>query len=109
MPEGHTLHRLAHEVGSAFGGRRVRVSSPQGRFAESARLVDGTELVTAESWGKHLWVHFAHDDLVHVQHEHDGHVHHEHDDASHRRAAPRSGHDDQARHARQVRSEAGDG
>ena len=44
MPEGHTLHRLAHEVGSAFGGRRVRVWSPQGRFAESAALVDGSVL-----------------------------------------------------------------
>jgi endonuclease-8 len=66
MPEGHTLHRLATAVREHFAGRVVGVSSPQGRFAESARLVDGTELVTAESWGKHLFVEFAEERLVHV-------------------------------------------
>jgi endonuclease-8 len=66
MPEGHTLHRLATALDDAFAGHPVRVSSPQGRFAESAGLLDGRRLEGAESWGKHLWVHFAHDDLVHV-------------------------------------------
>jgi endonuclease-8 len=66
MPEGHTLHRLATGLDDAFAGHPVRVSSPQGRFAESAALLDGRRLEGAESWGKHLWVHFAHDDLVHV-------------------------------------------
>jgi endonuclease-8 len=66
MPEGHTLHRLATAVREHFAGRIVSVSSPQGRFAESARLVDGTELVTAESWGKHLFVDFAQERIVHV-------------------------------------------
>ena len=42
MPEGHTLHRLARDLDAAFGGRRVAVSSPQGRFADSAALVDGS-------------------------------------------------------------------
>ncbi|HEY9335971.1 MAG TPA: Fpg/Nei family DNA glycosylase, partial [Kribbella sp.] len=40
MPEGHTLHRLANDVWDAFGGRTVRASSPQGRFAEGAALLD---------------------------------------------------------------------
>ena len=66
MPEGHTLHRLATALDEAFAGHPVRVSSPQGRFAESAALLDGRTLERAESWGKHLWVHFGHDDLVHV-------------------------------------------
>jgi endonuclease-8 len=66
MPEGHTLHRLATAVREHFARRIVSVSSPQGRFAESARLVDGTELVTAESWGKHLFVDFAQERIVHV-------------------------------------------
>ena len=66
MPEGHTLHRLATALDDAFAGRPVRVSSPQGRFAESAALLDGRTVEAAESWGKHLLVHFAHDDLVHV-------------------------------------------
>ena len=66
MPEGHTLHRLATAVREQFAGRTVAVSSPQGRFAESARLVDGTELVSAESFGKHLFVAFAEERFVHV-------------------------------------------
>jgi len=66
MPEGHTLHRLATALDDAFAGHPVRVSSPQGRFAESAALLDGRVLERAESWGKHLWMHFAQDDLVHV-------------------------------------------
>jgi endonuclease-8 len=66
MPEGHTLHRLATALDDAFAGHPVRVTSPQGRFAESAALLDGALLESAESWGKHLWVRFAHDDLVHV-------------------------------------------
>jgi endonuclease-8 len=66
MPEGHTLHRLATALDLAFAGHPVRVSSPQGRFAESAALLDGRRVEGAESWGKHLWVHFDGDDLVHV-------------------------------------------
>ena len=56
MPEGHTLHRLATALDDAFAGHPVRVSSPQGRFAESAALLDGRVLETAEACGKHLWV-----------------------------------------------------
>ena len=66
MPEGHTLHRLARELGDTFGGRLVRVGSPQGRFAGSAALVDGSVLVDAEAWGKHLFIAFPGDRLVHV-------------------------------------------
>jgi len=66
MPEGHTLHRLATALDDAFAGHPVRVSSPQGRFEESAALLDGRVVDGAESWGKHLWVHFGQDDLVHV-------------------------------------------
>jgi endonuclease VIII len=66
MPEGHTLHRLATALDQAFAGHPVRVSSPQGRFAESAALLDGRTLEGAESWGKHLWVRFDAEDLVHV-------------------------------------------
>lgn len=66
MPEGHTLYRLAKAIRDNFAGEVVEVSSPRGRFAESAGLVDGTELVTAESWGKHLFIRFAGDRTIHV-------------------------------------------
>ena len=35
MPEGHTLHRLAGELDAGVRRPSVRVSSPQGRFADS--------------------------------------------------------------------------
>lgn len=66
MPEGHTLHRLAGELAGTFADRLVRVGSPQGRFAGSAALVDGTVVVGAEAWGKHLFVEFTGERFIHV-------------------------------------------
>ena len=66
MPEGHTLHRLATDIRERFARQVVSVSSPQGRFAESARLVDETLLVDAQSYGKHLFVEFVEARFVHV-------------------------------------------
>ncbi|MDH6139812.1 MULTISPECIES: Fpg/Nei family DNA glycosylase [Kitasatospora] len=58
MPEGHILHRLAAENRRLFGGRPVDVSSPQGRFADGAKLLDGQPLEQAEADGKHLFLGF---------------------------------------------------
>ena len=66
MPEGHTLHRLASALDEAFAGHAVRASSPQGRFAESAALIDGRVLDRAEAYGKHLFVTVDEIDVVHV-------------------------------------------
>jgi len=66
MPEGHPLRRLADELDATFAGRPLRVSSPQGRFADSAALVNGTVLIGADSAGKHLFMQFEHDRFVHV-------------------------------------------
>lgn len=57
MPEGHTLHRLAHRVETLFAGREWRASSPQGRFDAGAARLDGHTPDRAEAWGKHLFVH----------------------------------------------------
>ncbi|MDR2280367.1 MAG: Fpg/Nei family DNA glycosylase [Gordonia sp. (in: high G+C Gram-positive bacteria)] len=54
MPEGHALHRLARRQQRHFGGQRVRVTSPQGRFAHEAAQLDGLVFRRAEAWGKHL-------------------------------------------------------
>jgi endonuclease-8 len=66
MPEGHTLRRLADDLDAAFAGHQVRVSSPQGRFAADAAVLDGETVVGADSAGKHLFVEFAGDRFVHV-------------------------------------------
>lgn len=59
MPEGHSIHRLALQFSSVFGGRRLKASSPQGRFALGARLIDGRVLMGARAHGKQLFLHFG--------------------------------------------------
>jgi endonuclease-8 len=66
VPEGHTIHRLAREHGKLLVGKRVRVSSPQGRFAAGAAIVDGRVVSRIEPYGKHLWYRFDSGDLLHV-------------------------------------------
>ena len=66
MPEGHTLHRLARVHHKNFRGQAVAVSSPQGRFATGAALVDGRTFVRAEAYGKHLFHVYGPDAVVHV-------------------------------------------
>ena len=56
MPEGHTLHRLAQALDAAFAGTRPQATSPQGRFADGAALVDGRLLERASAYGKHLFL-----------------------------------------------------
>ncbi len=59
MPEGHHLHRLAQDCNATFAGHRVAVSSPQGRFADSAALLDGLDWWRAFAHGKHLFLGFG--------------------------------------------------
>ncbi|WP_454044299.1 Fpg/Nei family DNA glycosylase [Cellulosimicrobium sp. Marseille-Q8652] len=59
MPEGHTVHRLARTFAELFTGQRLAVTSPQGRFAAGAALLDGHVLVASEAWGKQLFLGFA--------------------------------------------------
>jgi endonuclease-8 len=49
-----------------FGRAPVDVSSPQGRFEASAKLLDGLELKRAEAHGKHLFHRYGRDLVVHV-------------------------------------------
>jgi endonuclease-8 len=66
MPEGHTLFRLAADLDEAFAGQTLRVTSPQGRFAEEAARLDGQMLESAESAGKHVFMHFGDGSIVHI-------------------------------------------
>jgi len=67
VPEGHTLHRLARDFRTSFGdGRPVRVTSPQGRFAEGAAMLDGLPLERTDAHGKHLFLGFPGRRWVHV-------------------------------------------
>jgi endonuclease VIII len=66
MPEGHTLHRLARDVQEAFGGAPVRATSPQGRFADGAALLDGRVLRDTEAYGKHFLAEFDGAGWLHI-------------------------------------------
>src|SRR5690625_7101294 len=66
MPEGHTIHRLAHDLNNAFAPAPVRVSSPQGRFAAGAELLNGTEFLGARAWRKHLFAALPVERWLHV-------------------------------------------
>ncbi|MEQ1703655.1 MAG: DNA-formamidopyrimidine glycosylase family protein [Ilumatobacteraceae bacterium] len=66
MPEGHTIHRIAKDHSPLLVGRPVAVSSPQGRFAADAALVDGVVLDRIEPYGKHLFYWWANGLVGHV-------------------------------------------
>ncbi|AGS69601.1 Fpg/Nei family DNA glycosylase [Streptomyces collinus] len=66
MPEGHTIHRLAHDYADRFSGRALRVTSPQGKFSDAAALLDGAVLTGTEAHGKHLFLGFRDADWVHI-------------------------------------------
>ncbi|WP_369053293.1 Fpg/Nei family DNA glycosylase [Kineococcus terrestris] len=66
MPEGHTVHRGARDLAGLLAGRPVAVSSPQGRFADGAALLDGTVLEGVHAHGKHLFARFAGQRVLHV-------------------------------------------
>ena len=59
MPEGHTIHRLAAALSELYVGRRLRTSSPQGRFSDGAARLDNQILLGAEAHGKHLFLAFG--------------------------------------------------
>jgi endonuclease-8 len=69
MPEGHTIHRIARDHSKLLVNRSVRVSSPQGRFAGDAAVVDGAVLEQIEAYGKHLFYRWS---TGHVGHVHLG-------------------------------------
>jgi len=66
MPEGHTIHRIAQDHGALLAGKVIAVSSPQGRFATDAALVDGVVLERIEANGKHLFYQWANGYVGHV-------------------------------------------
>ena len=59
MPEGHSVHRIARQFATNFVGGPVSVSSPQGRFAPGAAVIDGREMIDARAVGKQMFLEFA--------------------------------------------------
>ncbi len=59
MPEGHSVHRITRQFALHFVGHVVAASSPQGRFAAGAALLDGRELTDARAVGKQMFLQFG--------------------------------------------------
>ncbi|AWR21652.1 Fpg/Nei family DNA glycosylase [Aurantimicrobium photophilum] len=66
MPEGHSVHRIARQFERNFVGHRIAVSSPQGRFAEGAAVLNGTELIEVWAVGKQMFMGFAGDHWLRI-------------------------------------------
>lgn len=62
MPEGHSVHRIARQFDRNVVGRVVSASSPQGRFAEGASIIDGRTATGVRAVGKQMFLEFD-DDL----------------------------------------------
>ncbi|GAA1243085.1 formamidopyrimidine-DNA glycosylase [Microbacterium phyllosphaerae] len=56
MPEGHSVHRIARQFERNFVGKTMRASSPQGRFAEGAAVLDGREALSVQAVGKQMFL-----------------------------------------------------
>jgi endonuclease-8/formamidopyrimidine-DNA glycosylase len=66
VPEGHSVRRLAHQFADVFGGETLAVSSPQGRFAAGAALLNDQTMTESQAHGKHLFLHFDNALVLHV-------------------------------------------
>jgi endonuclease-8 len=66
VPEGNVIHRIVRDQSPLLVGGPVEVSSPQGRFAVGAALVDGSELKRIEAYGKHLFHHWDNGFIGHI-------------------------------------------
>ncbi|MFK0401256.1 Fpg/Nei family DNA glycosylase [Microbacterium sp. NPDC090225] len=56
MPEGHSVHRIARQFDRNFIGKTLSASSPQGRFAEGAEVLDGRCAVSVQAVGKQMFL-----------------------------------------------------
>ncbi|WP_120492979.1 Fpg/Nei family DNA glycosylase [Microbacterium phyllosphaerae] len=56
MPEGHSVHRIARQFERNFVGKAMSASSPQGRFAEGAAVLDGREALSVQAVGKQMFL-----------------------------------------------------
>ena len=59
MVEGHSVHRIATQHTRRLVGSAYRATSPNGRFAEGAQLINGRTFSRCEAIGKNLFAFFA--------------------------------------------------
>lgn len=60
------LHRAARLQGKRFKGHAISAASPQGRFAQGAKRLNGQTLEGIDANGKHIFYRFDSGDVLHV-------------------------------------------
>lgn len=66
MPEGHSVHRIARQFAANFVGTAPEVSSPQGRFAQGAAILNRREMTDARAVGKQMFLEFEEEQWLRV-------------------------------------------
>lgn len=66
MPEGHSVHRIARQFDRNIVGHTVAASSPQGRFAAGAAVLDGREALSVRAVGKQMFLEFDGDEWLRI-------------------------------------------
>jgi hypothetical protein len=64
MVEGHSVHRVAYSHSKVLVGKRFTASSPNGRFSDGARAIDGKKFHSIEAVGKNLFAFFGENEIV---------------------------------------------
>eukprot|EP00566_Odontella_aurita_P000681 CAMPEP_0113559850 /NCGR_PEP_ID=MMETSP0015_2-20120614/19117_1 /TAXON_ID=2838 /ORGANISM="Odontella" /LENGTH=546 /DNA_ID=CAMNT_0000461515 /DNA_START=91 /DNA_END=1728 /DNA_ORIENTATION=+ /assembly_acc=CAM_ASM_000160 len=59
MVEGHSVHRIASRFGRDLIGKQFAASSPNGRFLEGSKAIDGMIMSNIEAVGKNLFAFFS--------------------------------------------------
>jgi len=59
VPEGHKVHRISRAFTADFVGKKIAASSPQGRFAAGAAVVDGRRMTASRAVGKQMFLGFS--------------------------------------------------
>lgn len=72
MVEGHGVHRTAAAARKKLKGKRFKATSPNSRFTEGAKAIDGKILSRVEAIGKNLFYFFGEGEELVVVHIHFG-------------------------------------
>ncbi len=64
MVEGHSVHRVAYSHSKVLVGKRFTASSPNGRFSDGAKAIDGKKFHSIEAVGKNLFAFFGEKDIA---------------------------------------------
>uniref|UniRef100_A0A7S3NL00 DNA-(apurinic or apyrimidinic site) lyase n=1 Tax=Aureoumbra lagunensis TaxID=44058 RepID=A0A7S3NL00_9STRA len=72
MVEGHSVHRVVHQVRQRLVGKVVKAQSPNKRFTEGASRINNQKFTSIEAHGKNIFAIFGQDAEETIVHVHFG-------------------------------------